>query len=84
IFFKKEPVGAGPGPVAVLPSFQRIGIESKLIETGNQIVFSKRFHTIFVLGNPAYYSRFGFEKAKKQNYFSRYDPGGNNFLVLGN
>ncbi|TNF55787.1 N-acetyltransferase [bacterium] len=84
VFYKKEPVGAGLGPVAVLPSFQRRGIGSKLIETGNQIVFSKGFHTIFVLGNPAYYSRFGFEKAKKQNYFSRYDPGGNNFLVLGN
>jgi putative acetyltransferase len=81
---KREAVGVGLGPVAVLPSFQRQGIGLKLIETGNQTVFSKGFHKIFVLGNPAYYSRFGFEKAKEQNYFSRFDPEGNHFLVLGN
>jgi putative acetyltransferase len=84
VFYKKEPVGVGLGPVAVLPSFQRRGIGSKLIETGNQTAFSKGFHAIFVLGNPLYYSRFGFEKAKEKNYFSRYDPEGNNFMLLGN
>lgn len=81
---KREAIGVGLGPVAVLPSFQRRGIGSKLIETGNQTAFSKGFHTIFVLGNPLYYSRFGFEKAKEKNYFSRFDPEGNHFMLLGN
>ena len=38
---------------------------------------------IFVLGDTEYYRRFGFELARNYNYFSGFDPEGNNFMVMG-
>ena len=83
VYSKNEIAGVGLAPVAVLPSVQKQGIGTKLINSGNHIVFSKGFEKIFVLGDPAYYSRFGFENAKKYNYFSQFDPEGHNFMILG-
>ncbi len=55
----------GLGPMAVAPDRQRCGIGSQLVEEGlNEI--RKRGHTIVVvLGNPEFYSRFGFLPAKQ-------------------
>lgn len=79
----KEIIGIGLAPVAVLPSYQKQGIGSKLIEKGNEIALSKGFERIFVLGDPGYYCRFGFKIAKNYNYFSSFEPEGNHFMVLG-
>ncbi len=79
----KEVIGIGLAPIAVLPSHQKMGVGSKLIEKGNQIAISKGFKKIFVLGGVNYYSKFGFELAKKYNYFSKFDPEGNHFMILG-
>ncbi len=79
----KQIIGLGLAPVAVSPSHQKQGIGSKLIEKGNEIVLSKGFEKIFVLGDPGYYCRFGFKIAKNYNYFSSFDPEGNHFMVLG-
>ena len=75
-------IGLGLGPVAVLPSFQDKKIGSLLIKTGNKIALEKKVERIFVLGDPGYYSRFGFSLAKKQNYFSKFDPEGIHFMVI--
>ena len=84
IYYKnKDIVGIGLAPMAVLPSHQRQGIGSKLVEKGNEIASSKGFKKIFVLGDTKYYCRFGFEIAKNYNYFSKFDPDGNNFMILG-
>ena len=79
----KEMIGIGLAPVAVLPSHQKQGIGSKLIDKGNEIVLSKGFERVFVLGDPGYYCRFGFKMARNYNYFSSFDPEGNYFMVLG-
>ncbi len=79
----KEIIGIGLAPVAVSPSHQKQGVGSKLIERGNKIALSKGFKKVFVLGEVEYYCRFGFEIAKNHNYFSRFDPEGNHFMVLG-
>ena len=79
----KEIIGIGLAPVAVLPSHQKQGIGSKLIDKGNEIALSKGFERIFVLGDPDYYCRFGFKIAENYNYFSSFDPEGNHFMVLG-
>ena len=79
----KEIIGIGLAPVAVLPSHQRQSIGSKLIEKGNETALSKGFKKIFVLGDPKYYCRFGFEIAKNYNYFSKFDPEGNHFMIRG-
>ena len=48
------------GPVGVLPELQRRGIGKGLIEDGLKILRDRRAQGCVVLGNPAYYRRFGF------------------------
>jgi putative acetyltransferase len=50
----------GLGPVAVRPAFQRAGIGSELVRSGIAIAQATGEELIFVLGEPEYYSRFGF------------------------
>jgi len=82
IFADNQIIGLGLGPVAVLPNFQNQGFGSKLIENGNNLALT-HYSKIFVFGNPNFYSRFGFEFAKEYNYFSKYDPSGEHFMILG-
>jgi putative acetyltransferase len=50
-------------PVAVLPEYQRIGIGSELIRAGLAQCRAVGWSAVFVVGNPACYSRFGFQMA---------------------
>ena len=50
----------GLGPVASVPSRQREGIGSALVEAGLDILRSQGASGCVVLGEPAYYARFGF------------------------
>lgn len=50
-------------PLSVLPEFQNQGIGGKLIQKGLEILSERGFDLVFVLGNPGYYPRFGFEEA---------------------
>ncbi len=79
----EEIIGVGLAPVAVLPSYQKQGVGSNLINQGNEMALAKGFEKIFVLGDPVYYRRFGFEMAKSYNYFSDFDPEGKHFMILG-
>jgi putative acetyltransferase len=79
----REIIGIGLAPVAVLPAYQRQGIGSRLIEKGNEAAFTRGFSKIFVLGDPEYYRRFGFEIARDYNYFSSFDPEGKHFMIMG-
>jgi putative acetyltransferase len=83
IYNDKKIIGLGLAPVAVLPDNQKQGIGSELIRQGNRIALSKGYKKIFVLGYPDYYSRFGFKTAKEYNYFSKFDPEGDHFMVMG-
>ena len=49
------------GPLAVAPAFQRQGIGSALVHDGLRRARAEEWAAIFVLGDPRYYSRFGFE-----------------------
>lgn len=51
---------AALAPVSVLPAFQRQGLGSALIETGNARCAALGLAAILVLGHSAYYPRFGF------------------------
>lgn len=68
LFSRVRIVGAGErfavalGPVAVAPQHQSKGIGDALIRAGIERARA-RFATLFVLGNPRYYARFGFELA---------------------
>ena len=53
------------GPVAVSPKFQKRGIGSALIREGLRSLKSKGVKQVYVLGDTAYYGRFGFEAQSK-------------------
>ena len=50
----------GLGPVSVIPLRQRAGIGTALIQAGLDRLRSRRARGCVVLGEPAYYGRFGF------------------------
>ena len=66
-------IGAGLGPVAVLPAFQRQGIGSQLVTTGNQMLQEAGYPFVVVLGHPTYYPRFGFQPASHFDIHCEWD-----------
>jgi len=48
------------GPVAVLPAHQRTGIGCKLVLAGLQAIIELGANGCILVGDPAYYTRFGF------------------------
>ena len=59
----------GLGPVAVEPKRQNEGIGSKLIRAGLEEVRQAGYAAVVVLGDPAYYSRFGFGPARRYGIY---------------
>lgn len=59
----KETELLGLAPLAVFPGFQRQGIGSALVTKGLELARAKGFRSVVVVGDPAYYSRFGFRPA---------------------
>jgi putative acetyltransferase len=55
--------GLGLAPLAVLPSSQRKGIGAALTQTGIAAARANGYDFVVVLGEPEYYSRFGFVRA---------------------
>ena len=53
------------GPLSVLPSYQKKGVGSKLIEHSTDKAREMGFTGVILFGNPDYYHRFGFKNAKK-------------------
>ncbi|MDR3620076.1 MAG: N-acetyltransferase [Paludisphaera borealis] len=74
-------IGVGLAPVAVLPSHQRRGIAAQLIEAGLSASRSTGFGWAVVLGEPAYYARFGFRPARAFGLSDEYG-GGDAFQAL--
>lgn len=62
----------GLGPVAVLPGRQRAGIGDRLIRAGIERATSDGWQGVFVLGDPAYYRRFGFDPDLAKDFASPY------------
>lgn len=69
------------GPVAVAPERQRGGIGSALIRAGHDLAAADGWEAVFVLGDPAYYKRFGYSLEAAQDFDSVY--AGPHFMVLG-
>ena len=73
--------GLGLGPIAVLPECQRTGIGSRLMRAGLELCRQQGYDFIVLLGDPGYYSRFGFKPARGFGLSSDYGDG-DEFQVL--
>jgi putative acetyltransferase len=73
-------IAAALAPVSVLPAFQRRGLGSALIEAGNARCRDLGLPAIIVLGEPAYYSRFGFSAAAAESLQAPFS--GSHFMAL--
>lgn len=69
-------------PVAVLPEFQNMKIGQRLIDEGLSIAREMGFRSVIVLGDPAYYMRFGFAPAINWNIKPPFDVPSENFMAL--
>jgi putative acetyltransferase len=67
-------------PVSVIPTKQRSGIGSALVKSAVNRARSEGWAAIFVLGDPNYYERFGFERDAAAGFTSPY--AGRHFMVL--
>jgi putative acetyltransferase len=79
---RTEPSGLGLAPIAVLPSEQRSGIGSRLIEAGLERCRGLGYGYVVVLGHPAYYSRFGFTRASSFGLRCEYTVPEEAFMAL--
>jgi len=63
-----SPAAGGLAPVAVDPARQRSGIGVALIKAGLAACPALGWQAVFLVGNPAYYSRFGFVLAAPMGF----------------
>lgn len=68
------------GPLAVAPDRHRQGIGSALVKAGHAIARGQGWDAIFLLGDPAYYHRFGYDLALAAGFSSPY--AGPHFMAL--
>jgi putative acetyltransferase len=67
--------GLGLAPLAVLPAFQRRGIGRALVEAGLALCRQSGVGFVVVVGDPRYYSRFGFEPGSQYGLLDEYSAG---------
>lgn len=67
-------------PISVIPTRQRRGIGTALIMSAVNRARRESWAAIFVLGDPNYYERFGFDREAAAGFTSPY--AGHHFMVL--
>ena len=71
----------GLAPIGVLPQYQEQGVGSRLIHAGLETCREAAFEAVVVLGEPGYYSRFGFERASDHGLGNEYNVD-HEFMVV--
>lgn len=74
-------IGAGLGPMAVLPAHQRQGVGSALVEQGLARLKDSGCPFVVVVGHPAFYPRFGFRAAAHYGLTCEFDCSPGAFMV---
>ena len=72
----------GLGPMAVLPSHQRRGLGSQLLQSALDKCRQLGHDAVVVVGHPEFYSRFGFVPAKRHNLRCEFEVDDEAFMVL--
>ncbi len=70
----------GLAPVSVLPAYQRQGVGTALIRQGLGIAAETGWQAVFVLGDPGYYTRFGFSPDAAKGFQNAF--AGPHFMAL--
>jgi len=70
------------GPVSVLPKYQKQGIGGALITKTLSIAREMGYRAVLILGDPGYYSRFGFADAAKYGITTSDGANFPDFMVL--
>jgi len=73
--------GLGLAPVAVVPARQRRGLGTRLIETALTVCRREGVPFVVVLGDPVFYHRFGFGRARDLSLRNEYGVD-DEFMVL--
>lgn len=60
-------------PLGVEPEYHKIGIGSKLVESGMELLRKNMVNVIFVYGDPKYYGRFGFSAEAAAQFMPPYE-----------
>lgn len=81
VFGAPRATGLGLAPIAVLPEFQRRGIGARLMDAGVDECARVDAGFVVVLGEPAYYQHFGFERADRRGLGNEYGAT-DAFMVL--
>jgi putative acetyltransferase len=74
-------LGAALAPIGVRASRQKTGIGSELIKEGFVICRERGRVAVLVLGDPKYYSRFGFRAEPARRLMSPYSDAGKNWMA---
>ncbi len=74
--------GLGLAPLAVLPEYQRQGIGTALMNAGLEECRRLGHARVIVLGHPAYYPRFGFERASAYGVRFEYEAPDEACMIL--
>jgi putative acetyltransferase len=69
-------------PLAVMPAFQRLGIGSALVSAGLQQLRQGGEQRVIVLGDPGYYSRFGFLPATRFELENPWTTAPESFMAI--
>jgi putative acetyltransferase len=78
-----EPIRAvALAPVGVTPAYQGSGFGSSVIRFGLQLCLERGYDVVFVLGDPAYYTRFGFSSEIATKVRSPYSSAGPAWMAL--
>ena len=72
----------GLGPMAVLPSYQRRQIGSRLLRTALDKCRELGYDAVVVIGHPEFYPRFGFVPAKLKGIRCEFEVPDEAFMVL--
>jgi putative acetyltransferase len=75
-------VGTGLAPLAVLPEYQRKGIGTQLMQMGISRIKEGGCPYIIVIGEPEYYTRFGFEQAGRFGISCEWNVPYETFMIL--
>lgn len=74
-------IGTGLAPLAVATDHRRLGLGARLVREGLDAARNRQERYAVVLGNPAYYGRFGFIPAERFDLTDRFG-GGAAFQIL--